>query len=64
MSRTKLPFFNINGTVVGGAINFDTVGSVGITYSGTVASNSMRGTYKVQAAAGSTGGPWSPSKTS
>ncbi len=51
---------NIHGTVNGGAIQFGTVGGVGITYSGTVTSNSMSGTYKVGS---SSGGPWNASKT-
>jgi hypothetical protein len=52
---------NINGTVQGNAIRFGTVGSVGITYSGSVSGNSMSGTYQ----AGTTGGgPWSATKSS
>lgn len=53
----------INGTVNGSAISFGTVGSTAITYTGTVSGNSMSGTYKVAAANGSTGGPWSASKS-
>jgi hypothetical protein len=51
--------FVIRGTVVNGTIRFGTVGSLAITYSGTVSGNSMSGTYQV---GGSTGGPWSASK--
>lgn len=53
----------INGTVNGTAITFGTVGSTAITYTGTVSGNSMSGTYKVATANGSTGGPWSASKS-
>jgi|SRR5215469_6957652 len=53
----------INGTVHGTAITFGTVGSTAITYSGTVSGSSMSGTYQVQGANGSTGGPWSASKS-
>ena len=53
----------INGTVNGTAITFGTVGSTAITYTGTVSGNSMSGTYKVANANGSTGGPWSASKS-
>lgn len=53
----------INGTVNGTAITFGTVGSTAITYTGTVSGNSMSGSYKVQGANGSTGGPWSASKS-
>jgi hypothetical protein len=55
---------NINGTVAGGAIRFGTVGSVGISYSGTASGNSMSGTYQVQGGGSSTGGPWSATKAS
>ena len=54
---TTLP---INGTVSGGTIRFGTVGSVGITYSGTVSGHSMSGSYVV---AGSGGGPWSATQS-
>jgi len=54
----------IHGSVTGGAIRFGTVGSVGITYSGSVSGNSMSGTYQVHAATGSVGGPWSAAKSS
>jgi hypothetical protein len=50
--------------VQGGAIRFGTVGSVGITYSGSVSGHSMSGTYQVHTANGPVGGPWSASKSS
>jgi hypothetical protein len=49
----------IHGTVNGGNIRFGTVGSYAITYTGTVADNSMSGTYKVGSVQG---GNWSASK--
>jgi len=49
----------IHGTVVAGAIQFGTVGSFAISYSGSVSGNSMSGTYRVN---GSTGGSWSATK--
>jgi hypothetical protein len=55
---------SLHGTVQNGAIRFGTVGSVGITYSGTVSGSSMSGTYQVDGANGSAGGPWSASRTS
>jgi hypothetical protein len=51
---------SINGTVRGDAIQFGTVGSVGITYSGQVTGMSMFGNYRV---GGATGGPWGASKS-
>jgi hypothetical protein len=54
----------IHGSVTGGAIRFGTVGSVGITYSGSVSGSSMSGTYQVHAASGSADGPWSAAKSS
>jgi hypothetical protein len=56
---TTLP---IHGSVTGGAIRFGTVGSLAITYSGTVSGNSMSGTYQVHSGA-SSGGPWSAAKS-
>jgi hypothetical protein len=50
----------INGTVSGGSIQFGTVGSTAITYSGSVSGSSMSGTYQV---GGSPGGPWSASQS-
>ena len=52
---------NLNGVVTGNTIQFGTVGSTAITYSGTVSGDSMSGTYQVN---GSTGGNWSATKTS
>ncbi len=49
----------IHGTVNGGNIRFGTVGSYAITYTGTVAGNSMSGTYKVGSVQG---GNWRASK--
>ncbi len=49
----------IHGSVAGGSIQFGTVGSYAITYSGTVSGGSMSGTYKV---GGAQGGNWSASK--
>lgn len=54
----------IHGTVQDGAIRFGTVGSVGITYAGSVSGSSMSGTYQVHAPSGSAGGPWSAAKSS
>jgi hypothetical protein len=56
----------IHGRVNGGSIQFGTVGSSAITYSGTVSGNSMSGTWKLQApsgSGGSAGGPWSASRS-
>lgn len=52
----------INGTVQGGQISFGTVGSMVITYSGSVAGNSMSGNYQVHAQSGTQNGNWSASK--
>jgi len=52
---------NINGALSGSTIRFGTVGSLAITYTGSVSGNSMQGSYQV---AGSTGGSWSATKTS
>lgn len=49
----------IHGSVAGGSIQFGTVGSTEITYSGTVSGGSMSGTYKV---GGAGGGNWKASK--
>jgi hypothetical protein len=55
----------IQGTVVGSSIRFGTVGSTGITYTGTVSGNSMSGSYKLAAANGTTfSGPWSAARSS
>jgi hypothetical protein len=53
----------IHGTVAGGTIRFGSVGSVAISYSGTVSGNSMSGTYQVQVGNGASG-PWSASRAS
>ena len=52
---------NLNGVVDGNSIQFGTVGSTAITYSGTVSGDSMSGTYQVGGAAG---GNWSATKSS
>jgi Flp pilus assembly protein TadG len=54
----------ILGTVNGSVIRFGTVGSTGITYSGSVSNSTMSGTYQVHAPQGAIGGPWKASKTS
>jgi hypothetical protein len=51
----------IHGRVNGGAIQFGTVGSYGITYTGSVSGSSMSGNYQVANGSGS-GGPWSAHK--
>jgi hypothetical protein len=50
---------SIHGSVAGGAIQFGTVGSYDITYSGTVSGTSMSGTYQV---GHGQAGSWSASK--
>ena len=50
----------INGSVQGGAIQFGTVGSQAITYTGTVSGGSMSGSYKVGGAAGAPRAPTRP----
>ena len=52
----------VTGTVNGGSIDFGTVGSQAVTYTGSVSGNSMSGTYKVQGQNGSAGGSWSATK--
>ena len=56
--------FPIHGIVNGSHITFGTVGSLAITYSGTVSGTSMSGTYQVNGGGAATGGPWSATKTS
>jgi hypothetical protein len=51
----------IHGTVSGNTINFGTVGSSAITYTGSVSGKSMSGNYQVAGAAGGSG-TWSASK--
>jgi hypothetical protein len=50
----------IKGTVKRGAIRFGTVGSMAITYSGSVSGESMSGSYQTPGG----GGSWSAHKTS
>lgn len=57
---TTLP---ISGKVQGGAIRFGTLGSLAITYSGSVSGSSMSGNYQVGINGGSAGGSWSASKS-
>lgn len=52
----------IHGTVQGGSIQFGTVGSTHITYSGSVSGNSMSGNYQVASPNGSQNGSWSASR--
>ena len=52
----------IHGTVSGGSIQFGTVGSTQITYSGSVSGNSMSGNYQVASTNGSQNGSWSASR--
>jgi hypothetical protein len=55
----------IHGTIQGASIRFGTVGSKSITYSGSVSSNSMSGTWQIQAGGRSMGsGSWKASKSS
>ena len=54
----------VNGTLSGNSIQFGTVGSSAITYTGTVSSNSMSGTYKVQGGTVSDTGSWNATKSS
>jgi len=52
----------INGSVAGGRIQFGTVGSQAITYTGSVSGNSMSGHYQVAGGAGGSG-TWSATRT-
>ena len=55
----------IHGTIKGASIQFGTVGSQAITYSGSVSGNSMSGTWKLEANGHVGGtGSWKASKTS
>jgi hypothetical protein len=55
----------ISGTLHGNSISFGTVGSEAITYTGTVSSASMSGTWKIAANGQSAGGgSWTASKSS
>ncbi len=49
---------SVNGTLQGSAIRFGTVGSVAITYTGTVSGSSMSGSYQTPGG----GGSWSANK--
>jgi hypothetical protein len=51
----------INGTVSGGHIQFGTVGSTAITYTGSASKSSMSGNYKVGGNAAATGS-WTATK--
>jgi hypothetical protein len=51
----------ITGSVHGSHISFGAVGTVGITYSGSVSGSSMSGHYQVHDGRGD-GGPWQASK--
>lgn len=51
----------INGMVSGGRIQFGTVGSQAITYTGSVSGNSMHGDYKIAGGAGGSG-TWSAAR--
>jgi len=51
---------SLTGTVTGSTISFGTVGSTAVTYSGTIAGNSMSGTYKVN---GAPSGDWQATKS-
>jgi hypothetical protein len=51
----------LTGTVSGNTINFGTVGSAAVTYTGTVSGDTMSGTYVV---GGSDHGSWSAHRTS
>ena len=53
----------IHGIVHGDSIQFGTVGSTGITYKGTVAGNSMSGTYQLIANGATFSGPWTAAKS-
>lgn len=52
----------INGAVNGTAIQFGTVGSTAITYSGIVSGSTMSGSYQVRTPGDPAGGPWSAAK--
>jgi hypothetical protein len=54
---------NINGTVSGTAIQFGTVGSTAITYSGTVSGSSMSGEYDVHGGGETLSGEWSATRS-
>src|SRR5579859_1984052 len=51
----------VNGTLSGGSINFGTVGSTVITYTGSVSGNSMSGHWQIAGGADGSG-TWNASK--
>ena len=53
----------LHGSVHGRVITFGTVGSLGITYSGVAAGDSMSGHYQVQGGSGSATGQWSATRS-
>lgn len=53
---------SIHGTVQGSTINFGTVGSTQITYTGSVSGNSMSGNYQVRGGGSTQTGTWSASR--
>jgi hypothetical protein len=56
---------SIHGTVQAASISFGTVGSKSVTYSGSVSSNSMHGTWTMKAGGRSLGsGSWKASRSS
>lgn len=55
---------SIHGTVDGGVIRFGSVGSMAVTYSGTVSGNSMSGSYQVHDGTVASSGSWSASRAS
>jgi hypothetical protein len=52
---------NIDGTVADGRIQFGTVGSQAITYTGSVSGSSMSGQYQIAGGAGGSGA-WSATR--
>jgi len=54
---------DITGSVNGSSIQFGTVGSTDITYTGTVSGSTMSGSYQVKTANGSAGGNWSAARS-
>jgi hypothetical protein len=56
---SPLATLGVNGTLHGSSITFGTVGSLAITYTGTVSGESMSGTYRTPGG----GGNWSASKS-
>ena len=56
---SPLSTLDVNGTLHGSAITFGTVGSLAITYTGTVSGSSMSGSYRTPGG----GGSWSASRS-